>query len=263
MSFEDRLGELLKNEDPQAAGPDPALVIVTARRRRARRRTGIGAAVLAVALVCGATAVTAGNTGPAGPANEAGAIPSGGPVTLAPAAPSPTATATASPQALPLPVVKQVAPGEKVQVAADFRISVTRTERCDELAGQDGRFVAAPVCRDSTSDNLSRGEPVVYCQLDSNLQRDVEPCMYLGPAPAKIVKFVAGKPVPATLIVTPGMENWTAFYFTGPSSIPRMRPGTARVPSDPIGVYDAQDRLLASSDGMAPDGSPLHVPTGR
>lgn len=261
MSFEDRLGELLRNEDPDAAGPDPAPVIAAALRRRARRRAGTGAAVLAVALVCGTAAVTAGNTGPAGPASAAGATPSAGGPTLAPATPGPTATA--GPGELPSPVVKQVAPGEPVQVATDFRISVTRTDRCDELADADGKFAAAPVCRDATGDNLSHDGPAVYCQMSSTLQRDVEPCMYLGPAPAKIVKFVAGVPVPATLVVTPGMEGWTAFYFTGPSSIPRKLPGAPQVPTDPIGVYDAQGRLLASSDGTAPDGSPLHVPAVR
>ena len=44
MSFEDRLGELFRNEDPHTAGPEPAAVIAGARRRRARRRAGAGAA---------------------------------------------------------------------------------------------------------------------------------------------------------------------------------------------------------------------------
>ncbi|WBP87263.1 hypothetical protein [Kitasatospora cathayae] len=258
MSFEDRLGELFRDEDPHAAGPDPAAVIAGARRRRARRRVGVGAAALAVALVCGATAVTVGGARPGGDATAgAGAAPSAGAYALVPQAqPTPTPTKTA----LPPSPVRQVAVGEKVQVTDTSRMWVTETQRCDEQLGPDGKWYSAFSCRDVTSDNLDHSQPQVYCQGTGDAQHLVSLCFYLGPTPDKIILFEGGKPLPATLVTAPGMKNWTAFYLVRPVKPQPQQTAPVGWPADPIGVYDAQDRLLAESPGRTADHKWVHAP---
>ncbi|MET8624513.1 hypothetical protein ABZW30_12280 [Kitasatospora sp. NPDC004669] len=258
MSFEDRLGQLLKDEDPLAAGPDPEAVVVGARRRRARRRTGAAAAALAVALVCGVTAVTAGSARHVGDVTaEAGAAmtPKAGATALVPeAAPTPTATA------LPLSPVRRVAVGEKVQVTDGSRMWVTETQRCDEQLGPNGKWYSAFGCRDVTSDNLDHSRPQIYCQGSGDGQHLVSLCFYLGPTPSKIILFEDGKPVPATLVTAPEMKNWTAFYLVRPVKPQPTQTGPQGWPADPIGVYDAQDRLLTESPGRTADHKSVHAP---
>ncbi|MFH8379438.1 hypothetical protein ACH4E7_00620 [Kitasatospora sp. NPDC018058] len=261
MSFEDRLGQLLKDEDPLAAGPDPEAVIVGARRRRARRRMGAAAAALAAALVCGVTAVTAGSARHVGDvaaeAAEAGAAmtPSAGVTALVP-----EATPAATPTALPLSPVRRVAVGEKVQVTDGSRMWVTETQRCDEQLGPNGKWYSAFGCRDVASDNLDHSRPQIYCQGSGDGQHLVSLCFYLGPTPSKIILFEDGNPVPATLVTAPGMKNWTAFYLVRPVKPQPLQTGPQGWPADPIGVYDAQDRLLTESPGRTADHKSVHAP---
>ncbi|MGW3038928.1 hypothetical protein ACWC9T_02550 [Kitasatospora sp. NPDC001159] len=266
MSFEDRLGELLKDEDPPAAGPDPATVIAGARRRRARRRMGAAAAALAVALVYGVTAVTAGSArhvGGVAAAAAAGAgagaamTPSAGATALAPEA-TPTLTPTAT--ALPLSPVRQVVPGEKIPITDDLRIWFTANERCDESREPDGSWHTSFGCRDVRSDNLEHDKPSVYAQTSGNRDRTVVASFYLGPTPSRIVAFLNGKPTVATLVTTTGMKGWTGYYVILPP-LPTFDAAAHRRPTSPaIGVYDADGKLLAENPGTTADGSDEKAP---
>ncbi|MFJ4190179.1 hypothetical protein [Kitasatospora sp. NPDC089509] len=267
MSFEDRLGDLLKDDDdPGAAGPDPVVVLAGARRRRARRRVGAGAAALAVALVCGATAVTAGGAGRDGGGTVGAAAsgaapvavpssdptappgPTGAPGASPTATPSPAPTGAPSSVATPLPLspVRQVAPGEKITIADDTRIWVTATERCDETRQSDGSWRPSFGCRDATSDNLDHFKPQLYSQGLSG--------MYLGPMPARVVAFRNGRPTVATLVTTAGMKGWAAYYV----ELPPMDP--AQVDSFVMAAYDAQGKLLAENPFPRRDGGHDHAP---
>ncbi|ARF78928.1 hypothetical protein ACIG0C_04755 [Kitasatospora aureofaciens] len=271
MSFEDRLGELFRNEDPHAAGPEPAAVIAGARRRRARRRAGAGAAALAVALICGATAVTAGGGRPAGNAAagnaaaelEAASAPSTGAAgSTGAAAPTPTGSPTPSSTrtALPLSPVRQVAPGEKILVTDDTRIWFTANQRCDESRESDGSWHTSFGCRDVRSDNLEHDKPSVYAQTSGNRDRSVVASFYLGPTPSRIVAFFDGKPTVATIVTTAGMKGWTGYYVVLPP-MPTGDPSAHRRPAGPaIGVYDAEGKLLAENPGTASDGSDERAP---
>ncbi|MEU6968023.1 hypothetical protein AB0A71_09805 [Kitasatospora aureofaciens] len=266
MSFEDRLGELFRNEDPHAAGPEPAAVIAGARRRRARRRAGAGAAALAVALICGATAVTAGGGRSAGNAAaelEAASAPSTGAAgSTGAAAPTPTGSPTpsATPTALPLSPVRQVAPGEKILVTDDTRIWFTANQRCDESRDSDGSWHTSFGCRDVRSDNLEHDKPSVYTQTSGNRDRSVVASFYLGPTPSRIVAFFDGKPTVATIVTTAGMKGWTGYYVVLPP-MPTGDPSAHRRPAGPaIGVYDAEGKLLAENPGTASDGSDERAP---
>ncbi|MFG2843201.1 hypothetical protein ACGF12_08495 [Kitasatospora sp. NPDC048296] len=272
MSFEDRLGELLKDEDPLAPGPDPGAVILGARRRRLRRRAGAGAAALAVALVCGVTAVTAGSTRHVGDvAAEAGAaMTPPAAAALAPEAaptpttiptptttPAPTATPTAS--ALPLSPVRRVGVGEKIDVIDGTRIWVTPTQRCDESRGPDGVWRSTFGCRDVTSDNLDHSKPNIYTQGAENADHDVLFGMFLGPVtPARLVAFRDGKPYVATLVTAPGMKDWAAYYVVLPHKAPEPK-GHEQIGTTVAG-YDADGKLVAENPAYRTDGTHDRAP---
>ncbi|MFF2148921.1 hypothetical protein [Kitasatospora sp. NPDC058190] len=262
MSFEDRLGELLKDEDPLAPGPQPAEVIAGARRRRARRRVGAGAAALAVALVCGVTAVTAGGARHGGDvAGETGAAmaPSAAATALVPEA-APTATPTPTASALPLSPVRRVEVGEKIPVTDDLRIWFTANQRCDESREPDGSWHTSFGCRDVRSDNLEHDKPSVYAQTSGNRDRTVVASFYLGPTPSRIVAFLNGKPTVATLVTTTGMKGWTGYYVILPP-LPAFDAAAHRRPTSPaIGAYDADGKLLAENPGTTADGSDEKAP---
>ncbi|MFJ9769877.1 hypothetical protein ACIRVF_01360 [Kitasatospora sp. NPDC101157] len=261
MSFEDRLGELFRNEYPHAAGPEPAAVIAGARRRRARRRAGAGAAALAVALICGATAVTAGGGRPAGGATaEAGAAPtpSAGTTALVPAA-SPTAAATPTTTSLPLSPVRQVAPGEKIRIVDGGEMWVTANEKCDNYR-VDGVWGSGSGCRDMRSDNLEHDKPNIAAQMHGDRDRSVVASFYIGPTPARIVAFYDGKPTVATLVTTTGMKGWIGYYVVLPP-MPVPDANRHRPPAAPaLGAYDAEGRLLATLSGFAADGTEVKAP---
>ncbi|MFJ9441031.1 hypothetical protein ACIRRH_04080 [Kitasatospora sp. NPDC101235] len=272
MSFENRLGRLLKDEDPYASGPDPVPIIAAARRRRARRRAGTGAAVVAVALVCGATAVTAGNARHVGRiAGEAGAAmtPSAGAV-MTPSAGVATqlpGTATATPSYVPSPLptrlllspVKRVAAGERIQITENFRMWVTPTEKCQDVR-TGGVWSPGANCWDLRSDNLDHDKPNVAAQMYSNKDAAVVASYYLGPSPSTIVAYRDGIPTTATLVTTAGMQGWTGYYVVLPP-MPERDPAIHRPSVSPaIGVYDATGALLASLPGFATDGSDEKVP---
>ncbi|MET8704241.1 hypothetical protein ABZW10_36125 [Kitasatospora sp. NPDC004723] len=242
-SFERRLDELLKQEGRTAA-PEPVAVIAGARRRGARRRVGAGAAVLAVAVIAGGTALTLGDGRSGGVVTAAGAptavglpgvsplpdlgtpIPVDGPAParvspVAPEASGPGEQPGARPKQWPESPVKQVAPGERVAIVEDFRMSVTATESCVEqgesVVGEGGRPVG---CRDATSDNLDHSRPNITAQSAGGTNRTVVTGMYLGPvAPARIVVELKGTQVTATLVTTPGMKSWTAYYAVVPGVV--------------------------------------------
>jgi hypothetical protein len=210
-----------------------------------------------VALVCGVTAVTAGSARHVGDvAAEAGAAmtPPAGVTALVPEA---TATPTAT--ALPSSPVRQVALGEKVQVTDSSRMWVTETQRCDEQLGPNGKWYSAFGCRDVTSNNLDHSHPQIYCQGTGDAQHLVSLCFYLGPTPSKIILFQDGQPIPATLVTAPEMKNWTAFYLVRPAKPQPQQSGPQGL-ADPIGVYDAQDRLLTESVGRTADHKSVHAP---
>ncbi|MFD8701522.1 hypothetical protein ACFV1W_02720 [Kitasatospora sp. NPDC059648] len=264
MSFEDRLGELFRNEDPHAAGPEPAAVIAGARRRRARRRAGIAAAALAVALVCGATAVTAVGGRPAGGATAAaGAAPSAsaGTTALVPAAPaaSPTAVPTPTATSLPLSPVRQVAPGAKIEIVDGAEMWVTANEKCDDYR-VGGTWGSGSGCRDMRSDNLEHDKPNIAVQMHGDRERSVVASFYIGPTPARIVAFYDGKPSVATLVTTAGMKGWIGYYVVLPP-MPVSDANRHHPPAGPaLGAYDAEGRLLATLSGFAADGTEVKAP---
>ncbi|MFI9360969.1 hypothetical protein ACIG5E_07890 [Kitasatospora sp. NPDC053057] len=267
MSFEDRLGELFRNEDPHAAGPEPAAVIAGARRRRARRRVGAGAAALAVALVCGATALTAGGARPTGDARaEAGAArtASAGATALVPAAPaapaaSPTAIPAPTTTSLPLSPVRQVAPGEKIEIVDGAQMWVTANEKCDDYR-VGGTWGSGSGCRDMRSDNLEHDRPNIAAQTHGDRDRSVVASFYIGPTPARIVAFYDGKPTLATLVTTTGMKGWIGYYVVLPP-MPAPDANRHRPPASPaLGAYDAGGRLLATLSGFAADGTEVKAP---
>ncbi|MEV7183695.1 hypothetical protein [Kitasatospora sp. NPDC093102] len=261
MSFENRLGQLLKDEDPYASGPDPVPIIAAARRRRARRRAGTGAAVVAVALVCGATAVTAGNARHVGQvAGDAGAAmtPSAGSARITPtAAPlTPTATPVYPTDRFPTPAplqrspVKQVAAGEKVELAPNVRVSVTPTESCQDTINPTTGAYSGKACTNvPAAPDMPQDRPGISMQFNDTSGGIIVYSYYRGPTPARIVLFVGGRPTLATLLTTPGMERWVGYYAALPPGDPR--PGTM-VPA--VGAYDADGRLLAGSAGHTANG---------
>ncbi|MFJ4673952.1 hypothetical protein [Kitasatospora purpeofusca] len=245
--FEDRLGELLTREDTArgAGRPDPAAVIAGARRRRARRRVGTGAAVLAVALVCGGTALTLGDPRPAGgAAGAAGAAVTTTAAVLPGAAP---ASASAVPVATgagarPDSPVRLVEPGKQLTIADGYRMSVTATQSCVEKWEQaTGTWEQPFGCRDATSDNLDHSRPTIGAQSLGDGERTVVTGLYLGPAPARIVVELNGVQVVADLVATTEMNGWTAYYA--------VVPGAARSTSGPNGP-DASPSVAAwAADG--------------
>ncbi|TYC73449.1 hypothetical protein [Streptomyces sp. CB01881] len=259
MSVEKRLGELMEQERG-TAGLAPGPIIARARRRRGRRAAGAGAAALAVALVCGVTAVTVGSarqTGGVAGAAGAALTPSAGPVPGAAAASTPTAAPTPGTTALPLSPVRQVAAGEKVEFADGARIWVTAREKCDEYRDVSGTWGNGTGCRDVTSDNLEHDRPSIYGQGTFGRDRSLVASFYLGPQPARIVAFVGGKPTVATLVTTPGMKDWTAFYAVLPG-MPWLQDGRPSSPA--LAAYDAEGRLLAELPGRGADGAQEKAP---
>ncbi|MFB8056270.1 hypothetical protein ACFC6U_09005 [Kitasatospora purpeofusca] len=246
--FEERLGELLTREDTAwgAGRPDPAAVIAGARRRRARRRVGTGAAALAVALVCGGTALTLGDPRPAGDAagvagaavtTTAAVLPGAAPA--ASAVPVVTGTGTGAQPDSPVQVVE---PGKQLTIADGYRMSVTATQSCVEKREQaTGTWEQPFGCRDATSDNLDHSRPTVGAQSLGDGERTVVTGLYLGPAPARIMVELHGVQVVATLVTTTEMNGWTAYYA--------VVPGAARSSSGPNGP-DASPSVAAwAADG--------------
>ncbi|WP_406202547.1 hypothetical protein OH807_24480 [Kitasatospora sp. NBC_01560] len=245
MSFEQRLGDLLKDdngEDPnhwEQAGAAPGPIIARARRRRARRTTGAAAAALAVALVCGATAVTAGSARQAGGmAGAAGAALT--PSTGATAAPVPTPTGP------PVSPVRQVAAGEALDIIDGFRIRVTATAKCDEERAPDGSWDTAFGWRDTTSDNVAHNTPAIYGQAAGTPARTVLTGFYLGPAPTRITARQGDAEVTATVVAAPGMTGWTAYYAVLP---PRTEGPKPSWPGVWLTAYDAAGKVLAADGG--------------
>ncbi|MFB8240750.1 hypothetical protein ACFC58_29865 [Kitasatospora purpeofusca] len=250
--FEERLGELLTREDTAwgARGPDPAAVVAGARRRRARRRLGTGAAALAVALVCGGTALTPGDPRPAdGAAGVAGAavtttaavVPGAAPAASA-SSPASSSASSSAPEARPDSPVQLVEPGKRLTIAEGYRMSVTATESCVEKWEQaTGTWEKPFGCRDATSDNLDHSRPTVGAQSLGDGERTVVTGLYLGPAPARITVELRGVQVLATLVTTTRMNGWTAYYA--------VVPGAARSSSGPNGP-DASPSVAAwAADG--------------
>ncbi|MFF7590294.1 hypothetical protein ACFZCK_22650 [Kitasatospora purpeofusca] len=243
--FEERLGELLTREDTAwgAARPDPAAVIAGARRRRARRRVGTGVAALAVALVCGGTALTLGDPRPAGGA--AGAAVTTTAAVLAGAAPAASASvvpvATGA-GAQPDSPVRPMEPGKQLTIADGYRMSVTATRSCVEKREQaTGTWEQPFGCRDATSDNLDHSRPTIGAQSLGDGERTVVTGLYLGPAPARIMVELNGVQVVATLVTTTEMHGWTAYYA--------VVPGAARSSWGPNGP-DASPSVAAwAADG--------------
>ncbi|MFI2610256.1 hypothetical protein [Kitasatospora sp. NPDC018619] len=290
MSFENRLGALLKDEDPYAAGPDPVPIMAAARRRRARRRAATGAAAFAVVLVCGATAVTAGNarhageaaraaTTPstalpaapaAGPGASPSAVPSAAPSPVLPAAPSPVLPAAPSavasavvpavpngvapPEGLSTSPVKQLAPGEKVEIITGVRLSVTPTESCHDALDRTRTAYTGPVCTDMEP-LVRRGVTDIDAAYFDTPDRFVVTSYYLGPTPARIVVFEDGRPTVATLLTTAGAKGWLGYYAIVPAPAPA---GGSSVPT--VAAYDADGRLLAARAGRTADGAPEQPP---
>lgn len=256
MSFEYRFGELLKDEDPYQAGPDPVPIIAAARRRRARRRVGAGAAAVAVALVCGVTAVTAGNARHVGQVAGDAMTPSARAVL--PAATGVVTTPTATPTGLPLSPVHRVAPNEKVQLAPGVRVSVTPTEDCQDTVDRStGVFGGAGCTKVPSAPDLPYDRPGISVAFDEATDRIVVHSYYRGPVPARIVLFAGDRPTVATLLVTTGMDGWVAYYADLPRDVSRTGP----LPTVPAaGAYDAAGKLLAGSPGQAADGARVQPP---
>ncbi|MFE4974051.1 hypothetical protein ACFRAR_18315 [Kitasatospora sp. NPDC056651] len=255
MSFENRLGELLKDEDPYEAGPDPVPIIAAARRRRARRRAATGAAALAVALVCGVTAVTAGNArhvGGAAGAAGAAFTPTAG--ALTPADPAPTATPTAPPRS----PVQRVEPGEKIEPAPGIRLSVTAGEKCRDTLDPTTGAYASQGCTDMRTPGLPGGKPDLSMEFYEAADRIVVNSYYLGPTPSRIVVFEEGRPTVATLLVTEGMTDWVAYYAVLPPTSSRAAPYRA---APAVGVYDADGKLVAEYVGHTVAGGSERPPT--
>ncbi|MEU1290176.1 hypothetical protein [Kitasatospora sp. NPDC005856] len=272
MSFEHRLGELLKDEDPYATGPDPVTIIAAARRRRARRRAGAGAAAVAVAVVCGVTAVTAGSARHVGQVAGAATTPSAGAAAAVPTGPSATTSSvgaaaaaptgpvpttvlpTATPTGLPLSPVRWVAPKEKVELAPGVRVSVTPTQECqDYLDRKTGTYSSTPACTDVlSSPGVPYDRPGIAVAYNEVADRVIVHSYYRGPTPARIVLFTGDRPTLATLLTTAGMQGWVSYY----GDVPRVVLKSGSLPAVPaVGAYDTTGKLLAGSPGQAADGT--------
>ncbi|MFC8452680.1 hypothetical protein [Kitasatospora sp. NPDC057223] len=249
MSFDKQLGELLDYEDTDRAGIDPAVVIRRARRRRTRRTVAAAAATLVVAV---AAAVTVDAHGPAGRQS---------PLTVA----APPATAAASPSqksppspsathATALSPVRAVAPGERFTVYDGLEMWVTATEKCTST--QEPGSEPSTDCRDSDSDNLQgpaagrRDRPPILAGQSAWLHGEhaLFTGIYLGRTPpARIVATDRGVETLATIVTTPGMDGWVAYYFVLPDSQPGTAPPTPQSRPSTIAftAYDAEGRLLA------------------
>ncbi|MFD7983404.1 hypothetical protein ACFV4M_08490 [Kitasatospora indigofera] len=266
MSFDERLGELLDYPDdppghPEAppAGLDPARIIRRARSRRNRRVAGTVAMTLAVAVVATLAVHAAGPD--AGPPAPGGAAP----WVTATTTPSPTPTATAPPP--PPSPVRVLAAGERIQVTPDVELWVTATDKCTSVT-----YSAAPEttpatdCLDATGNNVRTDGP------DGRPARSNLPAqgswqlggpyvitgMYIGKGvPARIVATDHGKATTATIVTTPAMKDWAAFYVVLPDTLPDMhtappggRPATPPA-ADPdsltLAVYDAAGTLLTGT----------------
>ncbi|MET8541412.1 hypothetical protein ABZW03_12275 [Kitasatospora sp. NPDC004799] len=265
MSFEDRLGELLKDEDPYVIGPDPVPIIAAAQRRRARRRAGTGAAAVAVALVCGVTAVMVGNARPggqvAGRTGAAAAPPAGAP------APSPTATGlapgapaaapTATPSLPPRSPVRRITAGDEVEPVTGLRLSVTATESCQGSADPRTGGYQGMSCLDMTNPKLPIERPGILLDLSRVSDRFVAHGFYRGSTPATVMVFEGGRATVATLLVTPGMDDWAAYYVVLPGGDLDVG-ATWKTPA--VGAYDADGRLLAGHAGRTVDGASEQPP---
>nr|BFD93013.1 hypothetical protein KitaXyl93_43730 [Kitasatospora sp. Xyl93] len=266
MSFEDRLGELLKDEDPYVIGPDPVPIIAAARRRRARRRAGTGAAAVAVALVCGITAVTAGGARPAGQvaggAAPAAAAPAGAasppPVTATPTATAATPTPQATPSRPPLSPVWKVAAGQEVEPVDGLRLSVTATKNCQDAVDRTTDGYQGVSCVDLSDPELPVERPGILTDLSRTSDRLLVHGFYLGPTPARIMVFEGGRVTVATLLVTAGMKDWVGYYAVLPVVEPEPQPGW-KAPA--VGAYDTDGRLLAGRAGHTVDGAEEQPPT--
>ncbi|SDT65273.1 hypothetical protein SAMN05216371_3415 [Streptomyces sp. TLI_053] len=244
--FEERLGELLTREDTAwgAGRPEPAAVIAGARRRRARRRLGTGAAALAVALVCGGTALTVGDPRPAGGATgAAGAAVTTTAAVLPGAAPAASAVPAATGAgAQPDSPVQLVEPGKRLTIAEGYRMGVTATGSCVERWEQaTGSWEQPFGCRDTTSDNLDHSRPTIGAQSLGDGERTVVTGLYLGPAAARVMVELNGVQVLATLVTTTEPNGWSAYYA--------VVPGAARSSSGPAGPDAAPSVAAWAADG--------------
>ncbi|GGV11882.1 hypothetical protein GCM10010495_26820 [Kitasatospora herbaricolor] len=255
MSFDRRLGELLDYEDAGRPGIDPALVIRRARRRRNRRTVAAAAATLVIAV---SAAVTADLTGPgdrrpAATAVAPTATDAATGTTSSSPAPSPSAA-----KAVELSPVQAVAPGERFTIYSDLEMWVTTTEKC--ISEQAPGFAPSIDCRDSDSDNL-QGPPAARRDKRAALYSQSrwhmgEPTLctgiYLGRTPpARIVAIDHGVQTLATIVTTPGMDGWAAYYVVLPNSVPEPPPATPLPLASRTGLefaaYDADGRLLVTT----------------
>lgn len=257
MSFDRRLGELLDYKEVSTAALDPAPIIRRARRRRARRTGGTAAAVLAVAVTA---AVAAGAGGPGERRPALAAAPTTTTLTgTASSAPAPSPSAT---KAIELSPVRVTLPGEHFTVYGGLEMWVTATEKC--TSEQTPGFSPSTECRDSDSDNLQGPaagrrdqKPTIGGQ---SSWRAGEPMLctgiYLGQTPpARIVVTDHGVQNLATIVTTPGMDGWVAYYVVLPNSVPGTPPATPLPQASRTGLaltaYDAGGNLLAGTPPAA------------
>ena len=80
--------------------------------------------------------------------------------------------------------------------------------------------------------------------------------IYLGRTPpARIVATDHGVQTLATVVTTPGMDGWAAFYVVLPDSVPGPPPAAPQTQASPTGVeftaYDAAGNPLVESPPWA------------
>ena len=228
--FEEHLAGLMDYQTEPSVVVSVADVQAAARRRTRLRATGVAGSALAVALIGVGAAAFAGGGG-AGPGTGSGsglsaAARTGAQVDSAAKDPSP---------------VRHAASGDTIQVAEGLTFTVTDNRLCVNR-GASSLGAAITDCRDVAAlPARTGGNP----EVDVWGQNQGLVAEYLSPqTPARVEFSRGGKAIPATLVSTPGMKDWTAMYVVLP---PQDRDGKESFPDVQFTAYDAQGKVLFSA----------------
>lgn len=263
--FEKRLSGMLRyRTEPTTQISTEA---VAAGARRARTRTfGVLGSALAVAAV-GVGVATVAGTGTGGAKTPVSAAAVGTPATAsstsaAPSktAPTTSASTTASTTAAPasstsapaVSPVKNLAPGEKIEVTPGVELAVTSHTICRwESAAFQGAPAGYPEqkdCKDVTDPNMAFDGSTMNIGLQGagNKTAYVVSGEFQGTqVPALIDVVYQGKHHTATILRTNGMSIWSAYYAVFPSDVRPVTPNST--PDMPIATaYDAAGHVLAT-----------------
>jgi hypothetical protein len=259
--FEQRISALM-DYGPGPVPPFTAADVVAEARRRSRHRA-LGAAAGAAAVTAVGVGVAAAVAPSAGGASTAVArplLPTSAASSPAPALTGPPATTPATPSttpstsALAVSPVRQVAPSVPFTITPGFQIYVTATQKCgiSGVAGvTSGPDMLNESCKDTSSANMAWDGKGNWLSMQSGgFYKDdvmVPNGTFQGPATPSLIDAVfEGRHYTATIVETPGMRNWVAYYV----EIPAPTHPIVISKDHPIGIeitvtaYDAAGHML-------------------